>query len=202
MSDHDPDQPRKLAIAECVAAMDMLRQQVCGMYALLEEQHRVQQAAADRLDKSYRALQGLVDRLPNDVVTLTAIQHAAKSVDQSIATMPAAVTAAADALKTHTAGLFNAAITPHVQNIENASQHVIGVAKEMNRAIRRFDLLTAAFYTLTGVSIGLICGIGIYRWGLGDDITSIKKNTTILQKAVTDLAVEKRHVPNRLSPGR
>ena len=136
MSD-DEHNAKVRQIGECVAAMVMLKEQICGMYAGLEEKRRGQAEQITALVDAERRLRKLVGELPNDPLTLASIVQAAERVESSTGELPAIVKTAIDEVGEKAAsGLTKAAAVP-IGQIEKAAQAATAAANDYRQAARR-----------------------------------------------------------------
>lgn len=75
-------------IAESVAALDLLKSQICGMYAVLQQRDKNRSENVQALVDAEVKLQGLLGQFPKDPITLAGIQSATGRIEQVALDIP------------------------------------------------------------------------------------------------------------------
>lgn len=172
-------------IAESVAALAMLRQQICGMYALLQERGRQEVELAERLEDAEERLQQLLAGLPRDPMTLAAIQRAAQRVEASGSVLPGIVQTAIGEVGKQAAQGLAQAVAPHVQDLARAAFRAEQAAKSYEQAVDWAHVKVIA----AGMAVSVAALLAAVAWWVPSlqEIQARRAERAQLAAAVEDL---------------
>lgn len=108
-------------IAECLAAMDTMRQLICGMFGAIQEKQELHSSAVKAFNDSEKKLQTLVEKLPNDAITLGGIRDAAGAVKSTVDSVPGLIATEMNTVGQGVAAIFINATKDHVADIQSAA---------------------------------------------------------------------------------
>ena len=164
-SDKHPAEESARYIAESVAALAMLKDQICGMYAALEQKGKNQSAHVQALVNAEEALRRLLGQFPKDPITLSGIHQASARIETVAARLPGDVQAVMDGIGGTVAGAFSEAVKPDIEKINEAATKATQAAHEYVDAARRSLWGTAIFTLLVSLlATGVLVVAALYWW--------------------------------------
>lgn len=164
-SDKHPAEESARYIAESVAALAMLKDQICGMYAALEQKSKNQSDHVQAFADAEVRLRQLLGEFPKDPITLAAIHQASAQFDTVAAQLPGDIRQVMDGIGGKVAGAFSAAVRDDIEKINDAATKATQAAHEYVDAARRSLWGTAIFTLLVSLlATGVLVGAALYWW--------------------------------------
>ena len=152
-------------IAESVAALAMLKDQICGMYAALEQKGKNQSDHVQAFAEAERRLRQLLGQFPKDPITLAGIQQASARVDTVAAQLPADVKRVMDGIGGKVAGDFREAVRDDIGKINDAATRATQAAHEYVERARRADWSTVLAATVVSLgTAGILVAAALHWW--------------------------------------
>ena len=152
-------------LSESVAALAMLKDQVCGMYAVLEQKGKSQSDHVQALVNAESVLQQLLGKFPKDPVTLGAINHASARIETVAERIPGDVRALMNGMGSTVAGVFSDAVKTDLEKINNAATWATKASDDYAKRVRRSYWATAL--VASGVivaTVAVLVGAAFYWW--------------------------------------
>jgi len=152
-------------IAESVAALVMLKDQVCGMYAVLDKKSTGQSDHVQALMEAERQIQQLLGQFPRDPLTLEGIRRASDRIEQAAVAIPVSVTASLQERGEAMAKAFTQQIDPEVKRIQLAAHQALQVANDYVR--HRNQTLSETVWVAFGVTIvvaSMLVAAALWWW--------------------------------------
>ncbi|MDQ2733539.1 MAG: hypothetical protein M3Y55_00800 [Pseudomonadota bacterium] len=141
-------------IGESVAALAMLKDQICGMYAALEQKGRNQSDQVKALSDAQIALRQLLGQFPKDPITLSGLHQASARVEAAARALPGTV-----------AGAFSEAVRPDIEKISDAATRTTQAAHEFVEQARSSYWKTALMGLFVSLVVaGVLVAAGLYWW--------------------------------------
>ena len=164
---YDKPTPEESAryIAESVAALAMLKDQICGMYAALEQKGKNQSDHVQAFADAEARLRQLLGQFPKDPITLAALNQASARVDTVATNLPGMVRQVMDGIGGKVAGDFSETVRGDIEKISDAATRAMQASHDYVERARRSDwttVLGAAFVSLAVA--GILVAAALYWW--------------------------------------
>lgn len=152
-------------ISESVAALAMLKDQICGMYAALEQKGKNQSDHVQAFANAEARLRQLLGQFPQDPITLAGINQASARVETVAAQLPKDLKQVMDGLGGRVAGSFSEAVKPEIERISDAATRATQAAHEYVEQARHSYWKTAMLaLTVSLVMAGALVAGALYWW--------------------------------------
>ncbi len=151
-------------IAESVAALGMLKDQICGMYAALEQKGKNQSDQIQALADAEARLRQLLGQFPRDPITLAGIQQASARVGTVAAKLPGDVQQVMDGMGGKVARDFREAVKDDIEKINDAATRATQAAHEYVERARKADWATILAALFVSLSVAGILVAGALNW--------------------------------------
>jgi len=182
------DEKKLQNIAECLAAMDTIRQLICGMYGAIQENQELHSSAVQAFHDSEKKLQALVGTLPNDAITLGAIREAAGTVKATVGSMPGLIEFEMNKVGQGVADKFLNATKDHVTNIQNTAAAATSAAAAYEKAAALAQWKTTGLALLTSFLCVGVAVAGFWSWLPSyKEIDALRLKRNELEAVVTKL---------------
>jgi len=152
-------------IAESVAAMAMLKDQICGMYAALEQKGKNQSDHVQAFANAEARLRQLLSQFPKDPITLAGINQASAQVEIVATQLPKDLKHVMDGLGSKVAGDFGEAVRDDIGKINEAANRATQAAHEYVEQTRRSYWKTALLALVVSLAMaGALVTAALYWW--------------------------------------
>ncbi len=152
-------------ISESVAALAMLKDQICGMYAALEQKGKNQSDHVQAFANAEHRLRQLLGEFPKDPVTLAGIREASAQIETVATQLPKDIKQVMDGVGGKLAGDFRDAIRDDILRISDAASLATQASHEYVAQARR-SYWTSSLAAV-GVSLGMASVLvvaALYWW--------------------------------------
>lgn len=152
-------------IAESVAALAMLKDQICGMYAALEQKGKNQSDHVQAFADAEVRLRQLLGQFPKDPITLAAINQASARVDTVATNLPGMVRQVMDGIGGKVAGDFSEAVRGDIEKISDAATRATQASHDYVEHARHSYWKTALLALVVSlVMAGVLVAAALYWW--------------------------------------
>lgn len=161
---HTPDDYARY-IAESVAALAMLKDQICGMYAALEQKGKNQSDHVQAFANAETRLRQLLGQFPKDPITLAGINQASARVETVAAQLPGDVKEVMDGIGGKVAGAFSEAVRDDIEKINDAATRATQASHEYVEHARHSYWKTALVAWFVSLAVaGVLVTAALYWW--------------------------------------
>lgn len=176
-------------IAESVAALAMLKDQICGMYAALKEKGKNQSDHVKAFADAEVRLLELLGQFPKDPITLSAINQASARVDTVAAQLPETVRQVMNGIGGEVAGNFSAAVRDDIEKINDAATRATQAAHEYVQKARGSDRSTVLLASLISLATAAVLATAALTWWVPShaDVEAQKAEVARLTATVAQL---------------
>ena len=176
-------------ISESVAALAMLTDQICGMYAALEQKGKNQSDHVQAFANAEHRLRQLLGEFPKDPVTLAGIQQASARVETVAAQLPADVKRVMDGLGGKVAGDFSQAVREDIGKINDAATRATQASHDYVEKARGSDITTVVLASSISLATGVVLATAALVWWIPAraDVEAQKSEVARLTAAVAKL---------------
>lgn len=176
-------------IAESVAALAMLKDQICGMYAALEQKSKNQSDHVQAFADAERRLRQLLGQFPKDPITLAAINQASATVDTVATNLPGMVRQIMEGIGGKVAGDFSEAVRGDIEKISDAATRATQASHHYVEHARHSYWKTALLAWVVSLgTAGVLVAAALYWWiPARAEVEAQKAEVTRLTAAVAQL---------------
>lgn len=151
-------------IAESVAALAMLKDQICGMYAALEQKGKNQSDHVKAFADAEVRLRELLGQFPKDPITLAAINQASARFDTVAAQLPEDVKQVMNDIGGKVAGDFSAAVKDDIEKINDAATRATQASHDYVEKARGSDRTTVLLASFISLAMAVVLVTAALFW--------------------------------------
>ena len=176
-------------IAESVAALAMLKDQICGMYAALEQKGKNQSDHVQAFADAEVRLRQLLGQFPKDPITLAGIQQASARVDNVATQLPGTVRQVMDCIGGKVAGDFSKAVKSDIEKINDAATRATQASHEYVEKARGSDRTTVLLASFISLATAAVLATAALTWWVPSqaEVEAQKAEVTRLTATVAQL---------------